>query len=38
MGILLKKFDGGECPGEAQGCRMMGKNEVSHNCNTPDTA
>ena len=30
-------FDGREHSEEAQGCHMMGKNEVSHNCNTPDT-
>ena len=28
---------GGERPDEAQGCRMMGKNEVSHDRNTPGT-
>ena len=30
-------FDGRECPEEAQGCHVMGKKEVSHNCNTPGT-
>ena len=30
-------FDGRERPEEAQGCRVMGENEVSHDCNTPGT-
>ena len=30
-------FDGRECPEEAQGCCVMGKKEVSHDCNTPGT-
>ena len=32
-----KGLMGGKCPDEAQGCRVMGKNEVSHNHNTPGT-
>ena len=32
-----KGLMGGECPDEAQGCRVMGKNKVSHDRNTPGT-
>ena len=32
-----KGLMGGERPDEAQGCRVMGKNEVFHDCNTPGT-
>ena len=32
-----KGLMGGECPDEAQGCCVMGKNEDSRNHNTPGT-
>ena len=35
VGILPNIFDARERSGEAQGCRVMGENEVSHDCNTP---
>ena len=37
MGILPEGFDGEECHKEAQGRRVMGETEVSHDCNTPGT-
>ena len=35
MSILPELFDGRERAGEAQGCCMMGGNDISHDCNTP---
>ena len=35
MNILPKLIDGGKDPREAQGCRVMAKNEVSHDCAIP---
>ena len=34
VSILPGIFDGRECSVEAQGCRVMGENDISHECNT----
>jgi len=35
MDILPEMFDGGRRAGKAQGCRMMGGKDISHDRETP---